>query len=670
MNPATRSALTVLLALALVGTVTIPGIATSGDAQAVPLGTSGEYVVPGEYLVHVDSPDHAIFAGFTVEPIGFDIYKLTEDPTTDPLDRAATLSTTFGTQVVPNRVSRLWLDNPEPAALNQWSLENVGQFGGTVDADIDGEEAWDAATGDGIVVAVIDSGLDMDHEDIVDNLWVNPGEVPNNGIDDDGNGFVDDVNGWDFVGGDNNPQDAGLSGHGTAVAGIIAAPFNGVGIAGVAPDATIMVLRACGALFCEDDDAIQALYYAANNGADVINMSFGRDSGGDTAFEIAVQNAVDLGAVVVAAAGNGGIDGIGDDNDVMPITPASLGVTGLLAVAMTDDDDLLSPGSNFGDQSVHLGAPGVSMYSLGLNDTYVTVDGTSFASPTTAGVAALVLEYRGCFGPAQVSTVLQNKGDAVPALDGTTISGKRLNAFESLALTAKKNDVVILPAPAPVSFRGGNGGTTWTFGDGATANGTTAQHVYALGRYFADDGTNTYEIAAGLDFLDTCDNTFVDEIMWLSASGITLGCDIEPNFCPNDTVIRSHMASFLARALDLPPASEDYFTDDDGSSHEDNINRLREAGVTLGCNAEGTLFCPDDDVSREQMASFLARALGLVSSGFDWFTDDDGTHEDNINALADSGITLGCEEGLFCPKAGIQRDEMAAFLFRGRSYLP
>ena len=261
--------------------------------------------------------------------------------------------------------------------------------------------------------------------------------------------------------------------------------------------------------------------------------------------------------------------------------------------------------------------------------------------------------------------MIETSGDPTASLSGITISGKRLNAFEALSVSAKKNNFVATPGPGAVSFGGGTGGTTWTFGDGHSTVGATAQHVYSTGVYEADNGSDTYEIAVGLDFADTCTNYFMDEIIWLSASGITLGCDAEPNFCPNETVSRAH----IARALDLPPATDNYFTDDDGLSHENNINRLREAGVTLGCGNDR--FCPDDEVTRAQMATFLTRALGLTSSGFDWFTDDDGlSHENNINALADSGITLGCGSDMFCPGQGIERDEMAAFLFRARTYLP
>ncbi len=174
-----------------------------------------------------------------------------------------------------------------------------------------------------------------------------------------------------------------------------------------------------------------------------------------------------------------------------------------------------------------------------------------------------------------------------------------------------------------------------------------------------------------LGFSDIIGNTFTTEILWLAGEEITLGCNPPTNdhFCPQDEVTRGQMASFLARALDLPKASEDFFNDDEGNTHEDNINRLAAAGITEGC-ASRTTFCPDDNVSRAQMASFLARALDLPQAGKNFFNDDEGnTHEDNINRLAKSGITQGCNSSntQFCPEDPVTRGQMAAFLYRGLS---
>ena len=125
------------------------------------------------------------------------------------------------------------------------------------------------------------------------------------------------------------------------------------------------------------------------------------------------------------------------------------------------------------------------------------------------------------------------------------------------------------------------------------------------------------------------------------------------------------MATFLARALNLPPGSQDYFTDDNGSSHETNINALRRARITQGCNSEGTRYCPDQPVTRAQMATFLARALVLPAAEQDYFTDDNGSsYEANINALRRAGITRGCDTALYCPDRPVTRAQMATFLAR------
>jgi hypothetical protein len=179
---------------------------------------------------------------------------------------------------------------------------------------------------------------------------------------------------------------------------------------------------------------------------------------------------------------------------------------------------------------------------------------------------------------------------------------------------------------------------------------------------FAGDPSQTPDGNGGLPFTDIADSAFVSEIIWLADEGITTGCTATL-FCPGDPVSRSQMATFLSRALALPPSSTDWFTDDDGLSHEDSINRLADAGITTGCGE--TTFCPRDPVSRGEMASFLSRALALPPSSTDWFTDDDGlSHEDSINRLADAGITTGCGGTRFCPSGLVTRQQMAAFLFR------
>lgn len=163
-------------------------------------------------------------------------------------------------------------------------------------------------------------------------------------------------------------------------------------------------------------------------------------------------------------------------------------------------------------------------------------------------------------------------------------------------------------------------------------------------------------------FDDTFDSQFSADIIWLAEHSITGGCDIAL-FCPTDDVTRGQMAAFLDRALHLPPTSTDFFTDDDDSIYEPSINRLAAAGITAGCTA--TEFCPTDFVTRGQMAAFLDRGFHLPPTGTDFFTDDDSSiFEPNINRLAEAGITGGCTATTFCPTANVTRGQMAAFLHR------
>jgi len=179
----------------------------------------------------------------------------------------------------------------------------------------------------------------------------------------------------------------------------------------------------------------------------------------------------------------------------------------------------------------------------------------------------------------------------------------------------------------------------------------------------APDGTLTDYAGPDLPpFSDIAGSTFADDILWLAEQEITTGCG-DGKFCPTATVTRAQMASFIARALDLPPATQDYFTDDDGVTGEANINRMAEAGISGGCDENR--FCPNDPVLRDQMASFISRALELPATEDDFF-DDDGSssHELNINRFADAGITNGCAPSLYCPVASVTRGQMAAFLHR------
>lgn len=166
----------------------------------------------------------------------------------------------------------------------------------------------------------------------------------------------------------------------------------------------------------------------------------------------------------------------------------------------------------------------------------------------------------------------------------------------------------------------------------------------------------------GTPFTDIGSSSFANDIAWLYDAGITTGCE-DSLYCPNGTVTRGQMASFLARALELPPSDTDHFEDDDASSHEADIDRVAAAGITSGCGPDA--FCPEAKVTRAEMASFLTRALALPTTSTDHFTDDDGTtHEKNIDRLATAELTSGCAATKYCPKDPVTRGQMAAFLHR------
>ena len=326
----------------------------------------------------------------------------------DPLDVAAQYAALESVaQAQPNYLRRFASVPDDPQFSEQWNLPAMG---------------WEQATavgGDTVLVAVIDSGLDLAHPDIVQQVWVNDVEKRGKaGVDDDGNGYIDDVTGWDFVDApglpgsgdfldrDSDPTDE--SGHGTHVTGIIAASVgNGLGIAGIAPEVRVMPLRAgfnvSASGYLEDDDIAAAIVYAVENGARIINMSFG-DPNPSNLLRDAVRYAADAGCVCVAAAGNEGGDEV--------FYPARSDET--IAVAASDSAGRILSFSNRGF-SIDLAAPGLRIPSLEPGGFGVR-SGTSMAAAHVSGVAALILARNPQFTPALVRSTLANRArDLAPA---------------------------------------------------------------------------------------------------------------------------------------------------------------------------------------------------------------------------------------------------------------
>jgi subtilisin family serine protease len=374
------------------------------------------------------------------------------------------------------QASRNWLRRPsaipnDALFSHLWGLHNTGQpvgqqspISGTPDADIDAPEAWEIERGwepGGAepVIAVMDTGADLGHRDIATRLWTNPGEVAGNGLDDDGNGYADDVHGFDFAGAsvddpfdrDANPDDP--DGHGTHVSGTVLAQGNdGEGIVGVAPGSRLMALKVCalddeGEAACPLAAMVEAYAYAIDNGARALNGSLG--GSGFAAAELALLNG-SPDVLFVFAAGNEEAN-----NDSEPSYPCGLdelpGYTAenLLCVAATDLNDGLAGFSNYGAESVDLAAPGVktlSAYPEALVDTskylpYLFLSGTSMATPHVTGAAALLFAAAPATSPAAAKAAIMASVDARPTLAGRTVSGGRLNLARALA------DLLAIPEP-------------------------------------------------------------------------------------------------------------------------------------------------------------------------------------------------------------------------------
>ena len=309
-------------------------------------------------------------------------------------------------------------------------LSDVAYFGGSREWNlnaVNAPEAWAAGySGEGITIAVVDTGVDLDHPDLAGNLFVNAGEIEGNGIDDDGNGYVDDVHGYDFAAGDADPNDVG--GHGTHVAGTIAAGLNGFGATGVAPDATILPVRVLGDNGSGSTNAVAAgIRYAAEQGADIINLSLG--GGFSRAIQSAIDYAQDLGSFIVAAAGN--------EAASTPGFPARFSAIydNVLSVGAHDSRGQIAGFSNDvgGSGAVQVDAPGVGVFSTYVGGRYANLSGTSMAAPHVAGVAALALSANPDLTPSQLRDLLV--GGTTASAIGSDASGI-VNAATTVAFAA------------------------------------------------------------------------------------------------------------------------------------------------------------------------------------------------------------------------------------------
>jgi len=356
----------------------------------------------------------------------------------------------------------------DPYFPQLWGLHNTGQNGGTEDADIDAPEAYCMPiSAIDVVVGIVDTGIDYTHEDLAENMWQNLGEDANgngkvliqsgntwifdpgdeNGIDDDGNGYVDDFVGWDFVYKDNDPMD--LHSHGTHCAGTIGAVTNNnTGINGVASNVKLAALKFLGDNgFGSTCDAAEAINYAIAMGISITNNSWGGGPFSATLYQ-AIQSAEANNHLFIAAAGNKNLD-----NDQHPHYPSSYDNANIISVASTDRNDNRSDFSNFGATSVDIGAPGSQIYSCIPGNGYGHKSGTSMATPHIAGVCAFVWGANPSSNYNTIKNALMNADNNLPALSGKCVSGGRVNLHDALIEMGAPPNPCDAPEPPAVCNR-------------------------------------------------------------------------------------------------------------------------------------------------------------------------------------------------------------------------
>lgn len=317
------------------------------------------------------------------------------------------------------------------SGASAWVSSGYQQTTAVADVDINVEQAWELYNGGTreVVVAMIDTGIDYAHEDLVDAIWINEDEIPGNGLDDDGNGYIDDIYGWNFYGGNNRVYTGSDDDHGTHGAGTIAATSNNnVGIAGIvnSDNVKIMSLKALGGRNGSGSTAsiIQAIRYAETNGAVICNLSLGSSADDKALYRAIAESSM----LFVVAAGNDSAD-----TDTAPCYPASYDLANIISVANLNYDGTLHYSSNYGAKSVDLAAPGTYILSTTPDDGYSYMTGTSMAAPMVTAAAAMIYSHYEDITLADVKEIILSTPTSLDALNGNTLTGGMLNLGAAMA---------------------------------------------------------------------------------------------------------------------------------------------------------------------------------------------------------------------------------------------